>query len=75
MKLRVVKKDETKCPIPGCWKTSRKGRLCTACAAWWYRVQLKTAGELAEYYNRAHRMSNRLVSPRFTNLRRGKKAS
>jgi hypothetical protein len=51
------------CPLCGEPSSAKKGGLCSACVSWWYRVQLFTAAQLAEYHDgfrlRLRRMEGR----------------
>lgn len=51
-----------------CWnRVTVEGRLCTACSAWWYRIVLKDAEDLALYVRKVNRYAGRLGS--IANLR------
>lgn len=66
MKTRK-KKPQFKCAIENCWNLVRvEGRFCVACQAWWYRIVLKDANDLAEYVRKVTRYSGRLgvLSPK-----------
>jgi len=52
-----------KCPLCEEQSSAKKGGLCAACVSWWYRVQLLTPGQLAQYHDgfrlRLRRMEGR----------------
>jgi hypothetical protein len=49
------------CPIPECWNMIPAGAgMCPACRSWWYRVQIKTPGELGVYMQRMGRFGGRV---------------
>lgn len=52
-------KKPRKCPIEGCQEMTPGGRLCSACKSWWWRVQLKTSNQLADYLHRLDRYAGR----------------
>jgi hypothetical protein len=55
------KSSYPKCEMHDCWKqaTRRLGGLCTACAAWWRRIQWMTPTDLASYMQRQKRFGSR----------------
>lgn len=59
MKRKNAKKF--KCVTESCWAmVGTEGRFCVACQAWWYRIVLKDAHDLALYVRRVQRFGGRL---------------